>query len=210
MATRYQICERILREAYGEQPSDDSNATVNLVNSWLLDALGAAAKQNYKENGVIDGVQYVSNSFYTTFKNISVSSYEQFIFQMQLPQIPIALGRNEGIATLQFVDTNGNVSDPAIPLSENQVGLYQNMRSIPNKTLYYPEGDFLYVISDLLLDIGYTGKIRMVSGGVSSDLNSTLIMPDDYMSFVVDYCVKMLKQERFTQKDVTNDGQENI
>lgn len=210
MATRYQICERILREAYGEQPSDDSNATVNLVNSWLLDALGAAAKQNYKENGVIDGVQYVSNSFYTTFKNISVSSYEQFIFQMQLPQIPIALGRNEGIATLQFVDTNGNVSDPAIPLSENQVGLYQNMRPIPNKTLYYPEGALLYVISDLLLDIGYTGKIRMVSGGVSSDLNSTLIMPDDYMSFVVDYCVKMLKQERFTQKDVTNDGQENI
>ena len=210
MATRYQICERILREAYGEQPSDDSNATVNLVNSWLLDALGAAAKQNYKENGVIDGVQYVSNSFYTTFKNISISSYEQFIFQMQLPQIPIALGRNEGIATLQFVDTNGNISDPAIPLSENQVGLYQNMRPLPNKTLYYPEGTFLYIISDLLLDIGYTGKIRMVSGGVSSDLNSILIMPDDYMSFVVDYCVKMLKQERFTQKDNSNDGADNV
>jgi len=210
MATRYQICERILRAVYGEQPSDDSNATIGLVNSWLMDAVGAAAKQNYKENGVIDGIQYASNSFYTTFGNISIVPYEQFIFQLLLPQIPISLGRNESISTLQFVDTNGNVSDPAIPLSQNQVGIYPNMRPIPNKTLYYPEGTYVYVISDLLLDIGYTGKIRMVSGGVSSDLNSTLIIPDDSLAFVVDYCVKMLKQERLTPKDITDDGSDNI
>ena len=210
MATRYQIIERIIRSVYGEQESDDGNVTVNLVNSWLMDAVGAAAKQNYKENGVIDGIQYASNSFYTTFRNISIVPYEQFIFQILLPQIPVSLGRNEGISTLQFVDTNGNVSDPAIPLSQNQVGIYQNMRPVPNKTIYYPEGTYVYVISDLLLDIGYTGKIRMVSGGVSSDLNSTLIIPDDSLAFVVDYCVKMLKQERLTPKDITDDGSDNI
>jgi len=209
MATRYAICERILRAVYGEQPSDDSNATINLVNAWLNDALAAAAKQNYKENGIIDGVQYASNSFYTTFRNIAITIYEQFIFQIQLPQIPVALGANEGIATLQFVDANNNVSDPAIPLSENQVGMYQNIRPVPNKTLYYPQGEFLYVISDLALDLN-TAKIRMVSGGDSSNLNSTLILPDDYLGFCVDYCIKMLRQERLTPKDVTDDGQENV
>lgn len=209
MATRYAICERILRSVYGEFPSDDSNATINLVNAWLNDAIAAAAKQNYKENGIIDGVQYASNSFYTTFRNISISAYEQFIFQIQLPQIPVALGANEGVATLQFVDTDNNVSDPAIPLSENQVGMYQNIRPIPNKTIYYPEGEFLYAVSDLALDL-CTAKIRMVSGGDSSNLNSTLIMPDDYMGFCVDYCIKMLRQERLTPKDTTDDGQENV
>lgn len=209
MPSRYAICERILRAVYGEMPSDDSNATINLVNAWLNDALGAAAKQNYKENGIVDGISYVNNSFYCSFRDISISTYEQFVFQIQLPQIPIALGYNEGVGTLQFVDSNGNVSDAAIPLSENQVGMVQNVRPIPNKTLYYPEGEFLYAISDIDLT-GYTAKIRMVSGGNSNDLNSTLILPDDYMGFCVDYCIKMLKQERFTPKDLVNDGQESI
>jgi hypothetical protein len=206
--TRYQFCERVLRAVYGDQPNDDSNITVNLVNAWLQDGIGIAAQKNYKENGAIEGIQFVNNSFYTVFRNIPITSYEQFIFQLQLPQIPFGLGKNEGIGTLQFVDTNGNVSDPAIPLSENQVGLYPNMRPIPNKTLYYPEGIFLYAISDLLLDIGYTGKVRMVSGGDSTNINSILNVPDDYIPVCMDYCIKMLRQERAQPRDIANDGED--
>ena len=204
-STRYQICERILRAVYGEQPSDDSNVTVNLVNSWLMDAVAIAAKQNYKENIQIDGINYTNNSFYTTFKGLSISQYEDFVFQMTLPQLPLGIGRNEGISTLQLVDADGVVSDAAIPLSEAQVGYARNMRPIPNKTLYYPEGQYIYIISVLQL-FNYTGKVRMISGGDSTDINSILNVPDDYMPVVIKYCSDMLRQERAQPKDAANDG----
>lgn len=203
--TRYQLIERILRSVYGEQPTDDSNITYNLVSQWLNDGIALAAKQNYREGLQIDGVTYVNNSFYTTFKNLPISSYENFIFQLTLPQLPLGIGRNEGVATLQFVDASGAVSDPAIPLSENQVGYYQNMRPIPNKTLYYPEGTYLYIISYLQL-FNYTAKVRMISGGDSTNPNSVLNIPDDYVPVVIKYCVDMLRQERAQPKVLSNDG----
>lgn len=204
-STRYQICERILRAVYGEQPSDDSNVTVNLVNSWLMDGVALAAKQNYKENIQIDGINYTNNSFYTTFKGLSIIQYEDFVFQMTLPQLPLGVGRNEGISTLQLVDANGVVSDASIPLSEAQIGYARNMRAIPNKTLYYPEGQYIYIISVLQL-FNYTGKVRMISGGDSTDINSILNVPDDYMPVVIKYCSDMLRQERAQPKDAANDG----
>lgn len=203
--TRYAFIERVLRATYGEQPGDDSNITANLVNKWLGDAIGLAAKQNYKESIQIDGLTYVNNSFYTTFRGLPIIQYEDFVFQLTLPQLPFGIGRNEGIGTLQFVDSNGVVSDPAIPLSENQVGYFGNMRTIPNKTLYYPEGQFVYMISELQL-FNYTGKIRMISGGDETNLNSILNVPDDYYPVMIKYCTDMLRQERAQPKALTNSG----
>lgn len=203
--TRYAFIERVLRATYGEQPGDDSNITANLVNKWLGDAIGIAAKQNYKENIQIDGITYVNNSFYTTFRGLAITQYEEFVFQLTMPQIPFGVGRNEGISTLQFVDANGVVSDPAIPLSENQVGYFGNMRPIPNKTLYWPEGQFVYVKSVLQL-FNYTGKMRMISGGDETNLNSILNVPDDYYSVMIKYCTDMLRQERAQPKALTNSG----
>lgn len=205
METRYSFCERMLRAVYGEQPNDDSNITVNLVNKWLNEGIAIATKQNYKENIQIDSLAYVNNSFYTTFKGIAIDQYEDFIFQIVLPQIPLGIGRNEGIGTLQFVDSNGNVSDPAIPLSEAQVGYAQQMKPIPNKTLYYPEGQFLYAISVLQL-FNYTAKIRMISGGDSANLNSILNVPDDFLPVITKYVIDMLRQERAQPKALTNSG----
>ena len=48
--TRNNLIERILRQVYGEQPNDDANITVNLVNQWINDGLELAAKQNYKDS----------------------------------------------------------------------------------------------------------------------------------------------------------------
>ena len=203
--TRYAFIERVLRSVYGEQPGDDSNITANLVNKWLGDAIGIAAKQNYRESIQIDGISYVSNSFYTTFKGLPITQYEDFVFQLTLPQLPFGIGRNEGIGTLQFVDSNGVVSDPAIPLSENQVGYYQRMRKVPNKTLYFSEGQFLYIISELQL-FNYTGKVRIISGGDETNLNSILNVPDDYYPAMIKYCTDMLRQERAQPKALTNSG----
>lgn len=208
MATRAEFIERALRQIYGDLPTDASAITKNLVNSWLNDAIAAAAKKNYTDNLQIDQIAYVNNSFYTTFKGIAiVDAGEQFLYQMTLPEVPVGLGRNEAISTLQFVDANGNVSDPAIPLSQAQLGYYRGQRRIPNKTLYYPEGIFLYIISVLQLST-YTGKAKMVSGGDSTNLNSVLNVPGEYFPYMVEYVKMNLAFERAQPKELVNDKTE--
>jgi hypothetical protein len=206
---RYTFCERALRQIYGEQPTDDSNITINLVNSWLGDATAFAAKKNWTDNIGIDQIAYLNNSFYTTFRGVPiVDEGEIFLYKLTLPEIPIGVGRNEAISTLQFVDSSGNVSDPAIPLSQAQVGYSRGQRPIPNKISYYPEGIFCYIISTLIMT-DYTGKIKMVSAGDSTDLNSILNVPQDYFAPMVEYIKMQLSFERAQRKDEQNDGQDN-
>ena len=146
--TRNIFIERILRQIYNGQPSDDSSITYNLVNQWLNDAIGLAAKKNYTDGIQMDGIAYVNNSFYTTFKDLAVSlgDIDTVTYSIDLPQIPVALGRNEGIATLQFVQDN-LASQTAIPLSINQVAYIDNLRPIQNKILYWTEGKNIYAKS---------------------------------------------------------------
>jgi hypothetical protein len=209
--TRNQQIERILRLVYNGQPSDDSNITYGLVNQWLNDALGVAAKKNYTDNLQMEGIAFVNNSFYTTFSGIEITAVTDvsIYYKMQLPQIPIALGKNEGIATLQFVDTDSmKISHTAIPLSMNQVGTIDTIRPIQNKIVYWNEGPDIFAKSGILLT-KYTAKIRMVSGGDSSDLNSTLIIPDDYVPIVIEYIKAQLAFEKSRPIDSSNDGIDN-
>ena len=117
--TRKQFIERTLRQIYGGFPTDDSTITFNLVNFWLQDAIGIAAKQNYKDNIAIDGISYINNSFYTTFKGIAITQDENFVWKVLLPQIPIGIGANEGISAFRVKDDSTQVSLPLIPLTEN-------------------------------------------------------------------------------------------
>lgn len=209
MALRIEFIERAIRQIYGDMPTDASSITKNLVNSWLNDAISLAARKNWMDNLQIDQIAYVNNSFYTTFKNLAVNDAgELFLYQITLPDIPPGIGKNEGVSVLQFVDSNGNVSDPAIPLSQNQIGYAGNMRPIPNKILYYPEGTFLYAISTLQL-LNYTAKIKMVSGGDKNDLNSVLNVPSDYFQIMVDYIKMQLSFERAQLKELVNDKTEH-
>ena len=207
--TRNIFIERILRQIYNGQPSDDSSITYNLVNQWLNDAIGLAAKKNYTDGIQMDGIAYVNNSFYTTFKDLAVSlgNIDNVTYSIDLPQIPVALGKNEGIATLQFVKDK-LASQTAIPLSINQVAYIDNLRPIQNKILYWTEGKNIYAKSLIPLT-AYTANVRMVSGGDSTDLNSTLIVPDDYVPMIVEYIKGQLAFERSRPIDVSNDGVDN-
>ena len=157
----------------------------------------------------MDGIAYVNNSFYTTFKDLAVSlgDIDTVTYSIDLPQIPVALGRNEGIATLQFVQDN-LASQTAIPLSMNQVAYIDNLRPIQNKILYWTEGKNIYAKSLIPLT-AYTANVRMVSGGDSSDLDSTLIVPDDYVPMIVEYIKGQLAFERSRPIDTANDGVDN-
>jgi hypothetical protein len=207
--TRNAFIERILRQIYNGQPSDDSSITYNLVNQWLNDAIGAAAKKNYTDNIQIDGVSYINNSFYTTFKNLDIyaETVDNFTYRVDLPSIPVALGRNEGVATLQFVGDK-KTSQTAIPLSINQIAYQELLRPIQNKIAYWIEGDNIYVKSSIPLT-SYKATLRMVSGGDSTDLDSTLIIPDDYMPVVIEYIKGQLVFEKSRPIDQSNDGVDN-
>ena len=205
--TRYSFIERILRQIYNGQPADDSSITYNQVNQWLNDAIALAARKNYTDSIQMDGIAYVNNSFYTTFKSLPVVSENVTTFKIVLPVIPVALGKNEGVATLQFIG-EGKISQTAIPLSINQVGYIDSLRTIQNKLLYWIEGQNIFVKSSILLS-QYTANVRMISGGDSTNLQSTLIIPDDYVPMMIEYIKSQLAFERSRPIDTSNDGVDN-
>lgn len=205
--TRYQFIEKILRDVYGDMPNDDSVITVNLVNIWLSEGIGMAAKKNATDNIQLEGIAFVNNSFYTTFKGLSITNDSTFLYKVLMPEVPIGVGKNEGVASLKF--TSGSQKSPdAVPLSANQVTYVDGMRLIPNKVLYWNEGDLLYIKS--ITDItAYKANIRLISGGDSSNLDSTLNVPPDYLPLITEYIVKNLMMSRSGQGDKINDGVDN-
>lgn len=206
MITRRAYIELIRRQIYGGQPSDDATITVGLVNKYLDFGIAVAAKQNYKDNIAIDGINFINNSFYTTFKGLSVTQDEQFLWKVELPSIPLGIGSSEGASTLVFKDAATNqISYPGVWLSQNQLSYARGMRAIPNKVLIYSEGSYVYAISTLLLS-DYTANVTMVSGGIGSDLGSIINVPDDYMPIVAGYIQQQLLLEKSQPVDSTNDG----
>lgn len=210
MASRLQYIEQIRRMIYNGQPSDDASITIGLVNQWLNQAIGVAAKTNYTDSIKLDGIAYINNSFYSTYKNLEVVEDEQFLWKITLPDIPFGLGANEGVSTLKFKDGDTRqISLPVVWLTQAQRSFSSSMRPIPNKLLAYSEGEFLYVISTILLN-QYTAQATMVSGGLSTDLGSTLNIPADYLPVITNYLKQELMFERSVPADVTNDGKDNI
>lgn len=207
MATRGEVIEMISRDIHAGFPTEDTPITDNLINLWLNQGVAVAAKQNYKDGIAIEGVGYLNNSFYTTFSSLSISGAGQFLWSIDLPQIPIAIGKNEGINELCLVDTDGSISLPLIPLSKNQKGYIRTTRSVPNRTLYYSEGKKAYILSTLLLS-GYSAKVTMISSGDFNDFDSTLNVPDDYLPIAIEYAVKKgIMQLNGGVKDTANDGE---
>jgi len=204
--SRKAYIELVRRQIYGDQPSSEANITVGLVNRWLNLGIAAAAKANYRDNIAIEGINYVNNSFYTTFKSIAVTQDEQFIWKIELPQIPLGIGNSEGISTLVFKDAATNqISQNVVWLSENQRSFSQGMREIPNKLLAYSQGKYVYIKSTILLS-EYTATVTMISGGDGTDLTSTVNVPDDYLPTVTEYIKQQLLFQRMQPQDVANDG----
>lgn len=200
--TRQALIERILRLIYNDQPTDDSSITVNLVNEWLNDGIGLAAKKNYTDNLQIEGVATISNSFYTTFSNLSIATADSDLFVINLPQVPFGIGVTEGIASLEIYDNKK--SKAGVPLSTAQ-SVYQNViRPIQNKFVYWYEGNKVYIKSGAIIS-SYKAKVRMISGGASTDLSSQLNVPDDYIPVIVEY-MKILIANKQRPIETANDG----
>ncbi|HRP30452.1 MAG TPA: hypothetical protein PKV73_01105 [Agriterribacter sp.] len=207
---RRQYIEQIRRLIYGGMPDTDAEITVGLVNIYVDQAIAFAAKQNYKDNIALDGIAYVNNSFYSTFKGISVSEDEQFVWKIELPQIPVGIGANEGLSTLVLRDYESRqLTYPIVWMTQNQRSIFRGMRTIPNKLIGYSEGKYAYLLSTLTLS-DYTAQVTMISGGDSTDLDSELNVPSDYIPGMTDYLMKVLMAGRVAPKDLAADGNDFI
>ena len=203
--TREQFIEQILRQIYGSYPSDDASITPMLVNQYLDQAIAFAAKSNYTDNLKLEGVGFVNNSFYTTFKGIAITKDENGLWVLTLPQVPVGIGASEGVSTLVLRDDKNKLSLPLVPLTQNQKTYFQSMQNLPFKTLYYVEGNHAYIISSLKLS-DYTATVTLISGGNSNDLSSNLNVPGDYIPAIVQYIQQQLMVMKTTPKDLANDS----
>jgi hypothetical protein len=206
--TRNQLIEQIIRQVYGAQPNDDASITPNYVNQLINQGIGVAVKQNYKDSVQFDGIGYVNNGFYTTFKGLTIAQDENFLWKVVLPEVPMGIGQNEGVANLKIKDSNGLVGIDCIPLSLNQKSYAPSMRQIPDRLLYYTEGNIAYILSTMILS-QYTVSATLISGGDSTSLSSTLNVPADYIPTIVQYVTQLLMIERKQPQDQTNDGVSN-
>ncbi len=200
--------EMVSRQIHGGFASDDTTITTNLINTYIEPAIGIAAQKCYGDNLAMDGVGYVNNSFYITFKNLAITSDGNFLWKTTLPELPMGLGAVDGIS--RFVikdDSSPQISYPVLLLSENQVSISRGMRPIPNKVIGYPEGKYLYIISTLLLNV-FTGQVTMISGGDPTDLDSELNVPANYLPIMQDWIFNQLMKEKSVPVDVVNDGQD--
>lgn len=209
MASRGQFIESILMQIYGQKPSDDAEITYNLVNLYLQEGIATAAQAAYKSSIQIDGVGYINNGFYSTFSGLSISqdATDNQCYVFTLPEIPVGISANMGIAEVRF-KADGFTSLSGIPLSMNQWGYFDSMRPIPNKILFLPEGKYVRAKTPLILSL-YTATIKMISGGDITNLNSELNVPPDYLPICRDYIVQKLLAERSIPADVYNDGSDN-
>ena len=203
--TRAQFIEQILRQIYGTYPSDDASITPMLVNQYLDQAIAFAAKANYTDNLKLEGIGFVNNSFYTTFKGIAITREEAGLWKLTLPQVPIGIGASEGVSTIVLKDAQNNISLPLVPLTQNQKTYFQSIQNLPFKTLYYVEGNNAYVISSLVLS-NYTATVTLISGGDSTNLSSNLNVPGDYVPAIVQYIQQQLSFMKQTPRDLSNDG----
>ena len=153
----------------------------------------------------IGGVGFVNNSFYTTFKGITISKDENGLWVLTLPQVPVGIGASEGVSTLVLKDDKNKISLPLVPLTQNQKTYFQSMQNLPFKTLYYVEGNHAYIISPLKLS-DYTATVTLISGGNSNDLSSNLNVPGDYIPAIVQYIQQQLAFMKSRPLDLANDA----
>lgn len=207
--TRGAFAESILMQIYGAKISDDAEITYNLVNLYIAEGIGLAAQAAYKGAIQMDGVGYVNNGFYTTFSGLTITqdSTDNLCWVFTLPEIPVGINTNMGVAEVRF-KANNQTSLPAIPLSMNQWGYFDSMPPIANKLMYLPEGKVVRTKSTLILS-NYTATVKMVSGGDVSNLNSELNVPPDYLPVIREHVYNQLIKERSIPQDNVSDGVDN-
>jgi hypothetical protein len=200
------VLETIQRLMLGSIASDDTELTINLINQHLNAAIGYAAKTNYKEEIQLNGIENVSDAFYTSFTNINISKDQNTgWYNATLPQQPAGIGAGWDISGFMLT-TGSGAKLFAHPISPREVEFLYNAKKPCNEIFYWVNCDTVSLHSGQ--DITkYKANVRMISTQ-SSDLDSVVTIPDGYMPVVVKYLSEVLGIEVQRPIDSSSDGVE--
>jgi hypothetical protein len=202
--TRKVLIEQIRRLYYGGTPSDDSNLTEKEVNHYINQAIAYIAKVNYTDSIKIDGIETVSDAFYTTFKNLAVAKdNDTGYYYATLPEPPLGLSRGYGISSVTFPINTGLAKAPTA-VSPREVDYIEQIKLPPSKIFYWAEGNKLWMKSYTNL-VGKFAIVRMISAE-NSDMTAELNVPAEYISDIINWILNQLKIRKQMPEDTTNDG----
>ena len=207
--TRRVLIEQIRRIYYGGVPSDDASLSEKEVNLYINQAIAYMAKVNYTDSIKLDGIETVSDAFYTTFKNLTLSKdTDTGYWYASLPHPPVGLSRGYGISSVTFAVSTGLAKAP-VPVSPRELDFIDNMKKPPSKIFYWAEGVRLYFKSPYYNLDNKLPIVRMVTVE-SSDLDSQLTIPAEYVSEMISWIMNQLNNRKSIQEDTTNDGLDKI
>jgi len=204
MTTRRQYLETIQRLIMGGFSSDDAELTLNLINQHLNAAIGYAAQTNYKQEIQLNGIENVSDSFYTSFAGISIAKDSASgWYNATLPQLPAGVGVGWDISAF-IITTGSGAKIFAHPISPREVEFLYNARTPCNEVFYWANGVTanMHSCQDLTK---YKASVRMISTQ-SSSMDSPLTVPDSYLPVVVEFLTKILGIQNQQPIDISSDG----
>jgi hypothetical protein len=202
--TRKVLIEQIRRIYYGGVPNDDATLSEKEVNVYLNEAIAYMAKINYTDAIKLDGIETIADSFYATFKNLSITKdADTGLYLLTLPQVPLGLSRGYGIASVR-IPSMTSLAKALIPVSVREVEYMDNLDCPPNKIFYWAEGKTLWLKSYTTLT-GKTAVIRMVSTE-NSDMTAEINVPQEYITDIINLVLNQLKIRKGTPEDTVNDG----
>jgi len=203
--TRRVLIEQIRRLYYGGVPGDDANLTENEVNLYINQAIAYVAKVNYTDAIKLDGVETVSDAFYATFKNLTLTlDSDTGYWYASLPHPPLGLSRGYGISSVTFPVSTGLAKAP-VAISPREIDIIDNLKKPPSKIFFWAEGGRLYFKSPYYNLNGKTPIVRMVSAE-SSDLTAEVNVPGEHISEMINWILNQLKVRKGMPEDTTNDG----
>jgi hypothetical protein len=197
---RRTLCEIIQRKLAGGEPSSDFEPSLVEINALLDSAIAYAAKSQYNETAQID-VEYIADSFYTTFRDISmVEDIDTGHWSADIPAAPAGLPRGYDMDVFPY--GTGSTGRAWARISPQQLAIYTGLPKPVNTVLFWTEGSKLKADSPFDLS-GIKVMIRMVVGSGSQELTAELACDGTYIPGVLEW---MDRHYSRPPKDNSTDG----
>ena len=201
--TREQLCELIQRRLAGGNVPDDFSPKIEEINYWVEHGIAFAAMKSYTDNANVADIEFVSDSFYTTFYNLPLQKNDLTnSWYTYIPSMPYGLPRGHDVVSASVQGQNG-LNKNMWRLTISQAAYFKNMDVRKNEIFYWIEGNKINVSGEPLLD-NQSIMVSMAGSSGSVDLTETVMCPPDSIPNVVDYIVRQFIQP--VQKDLSNDG----
>jgi hypothetical protein len=206
--TRKELCELIQMRLAGGMPSDDFPITLDEINLWLDHGIAASAMKNYTDGVQIDGLEFIGDAYYTTFKNLSLTKdTDSLYYTTTLPAAPIGVPRGYDITSAYIMKPEGGYSKAMLRVNPQQLDYYNELPKPKDAIEFWVEGKVMFVRTDTAFLLNNNKvAVRMAGSAGSRSLTAEALVPADAVPFVVDYVFKYFLQTDQMPKDLMNDG----